>query len=81
MNDEHEHVEEPRSVLDTARLVLAGVVALLLVAFAIDNRHDTRVGYLFGETEAPMIVVLVVAAVAGALVGALLRSGQRRRQD
>jgi uncharacterized integral membrane protein len=70
-DEEREHVG--RSTLDTIRIVLAVLIGVALGAFAVDNRDKTKVHYLFGDTQAPLIVVLVVAAVAGALIAALLR--------
>jgi uncharacterized integral membrane protein len=48
-------------------LVAAIIAALVLVAF--DNRDDVRVGYVFGDTEAPIWIVLVLAAVGGLMIG------------
>ncbi|MGZ8733574.1 MAG: LapA family protein [Acidimicrobiia bacterium] len=60
------------------RLTLAGALVLLLAAFAIDNRTSVRVGWVFGDFEAPMIVILLATALGGALIGWLVLSRARR---
>ena len=63
---------------DVAHWVPAILLSVLVVAFALANTESTRVDYVFGDTEAPLIVVLLATAVVGALIAALLR---RRRRD
>ncbi len=50
-------------------LVLAGVI---LLALLLDNRQSVTIGYVIGDVKAPLIVVLAVTAVLGAIVGRLL---------
>jgi uncharacterized integral membrane protein len=47
----------------------------------VDNRSSTRIGYEVGHANAPLFVVLLVAAIVGALVGWLLLHLPRRRHD
>jgi uncharacterized integral membrane protein len=75
-----------RDVGAIIRLALAGVLVLLLAAFAIDNRRSVRVGWVFGDFRAPMIVVLLVTAAMGVLIGWLIlyrarRTGRRNQRD
>ena len=59
----------------TRAKVRFAIAAILVVAFAaviVDNRGDTRVGYVVGDVEAPLVVVLLVTAVVGAAIGWLL---------
>jgi uncharacterized integral membrane protein len=74
VHQEYDHPEERRrgSATHTARLVLGAILLVVVVAIVIDNRHDTTVGYVFGDVRAPLVVVLLGAAVVGALVGWLL---------
>ena len=64
---------------------LAG--AAVLVIFAVQNREDVTVEFLFWEFTWPVWLLALVAAVAGALVwlglGVLRRHGRRkeRRED
>ena len=65
---------------DAARLVRLVVVALIvaaLVAIALDNRDDARLGYVVGDASAPTWIVIVGAAVAGAVIGWLVRQRSR----
>ena len=57
--------------------IAAIVVALLLVA--MDNRDNVRVGYAVGDAEAPIWIVIVVAAIAGIFIGWLIRHRPRHR--
>ena len=54
------------------RIAVAIVLLALIAALAIDNRDDTRIGYVFGDVNAPLFVLLIVAAVIGAIIGWLL---------
>ncbi len=78
--------EASRDVGTLIRLTLAAVLVLLVAAFAIDNRRSVRVGWVFGDFRAPMIVILLVTAVVGALIGWLVlyrarRAGRRNQSN
>jgi uncharacterized integral membrane protein len=70
---------ERRSPAQTARIVVGVVLLAAAVAVIVDNRRDTRIGYVFGDVTAPLILVLIVTAVVGAAIGWLLlhRPGRR----
>jgi uncharacterized integral membrane protein len=63
------------------RIVVAVVLVAVIAAVAIDNRDDTRIGYVFGDVNAPLFVVLIAAAIAGAIIGWLLMHRPHRHQD
>ena len=67
---------------DFAQLVrwvfIAAIVAVVVVV-AMDNRHDVRVGYAVGDAQAPIWIVIVAAAVAGMVIGWLIRHRPSRR--
>ncbi len=65
-------VEEGRT-RERLRLAAAVVVLVLLVAFAVDNSHSVQVGFLFTERDAPLIWILIVTAVLGAVADRLIR--------
>lgn len=80
MSDVERHAGEVHR-RDLARVVrLAVVLALIVVviAVALDNRGDVRLGYVVGDAMAPVWIAIVAAAVAGAAVGWLLRHRPRR---
>lgn len=56
-------------------IVAAMVVAIVVVAR--DNRSDTRVGYAFGDAEAPIWIVILLAGLAGIVIGWLVRHRPR----
>jgi uncharacterized integral membrane protein len=55
------------------RLVLVSLIVAALVLVAVDNRDDVRVGYVVGDTEAPIWIVLALAAVGGVMIGWLIK--------
>jgi uncharacterized integral membrane protein len=57
----------------TLRIVVALAIAAALVLVAFDNRRDVRVGYVFGDAQAPVWIVLVAAAVAGVVIAWLAK--------
>lgn len=46
-----------------------GVAVALLAVIVIQNSQDVRVELLFGEFNAPLILVLLITAVLGAVIG------------
>ena len=66
----------------TSKTVAAFAVAILLIAFGLSNRDDVPIDWLVGTTDTPLIVVIVVSAVLGALIGGLVvRRGSRKARD
>ena len=69
--------------VDTAqvvRFVVVAVVAVAILALALDNRHDVRLGYVFGDANAPAWIVVIASGIGGIVIGWLLkhRPGRRR---
>lgn len=77
-------VEEAKESTGLATVVGAAVVAIALIAFIGQNRDDTEVNWLLLDGTWPLWLVIVVAAVLGAMLsevlGWLLRR-RRRRAD
>jgi uncharacterized integral membrane protein len=61
------------------RFVLVGLVAVVLIAVAVDNRHDTTVGYVVGDATVPVWIVMVIAVVVGVVFGWLIKLRSSRR--
>lgn len=61
------------------RWLLIAVIVVAIVLVAMDNRDDVRVGYAVGDASAPIWTVIVIAAVAGMIIGWLIRHRPRRR--
>ena len=66
-----------RDMAAMLRLVVAAsfVVALVLVGF--DNRVKVRVGYVFGQAQAPVWLVVVGSAFAGMIIAWLVKHNRR----
>jgi uncharacterized integral membrane protein len=62
---------------NTARLVVALVIFAALVAFAIDNSDSVKVGFVFTEKKVPLIWVLLVTAVLGAILDRVVQFSRR----
>lgn len=66
----------------TSKSVAAVAVAILLIAFGLSNRDDVPVDWLVGTTHTPLIVVILVSAGLGAILGgAAVRKSSRRSKD
>lgn len=74
--DDIHHDSGAASVI--VRLLPAAVLLLILVVFAVSNSQKTTVDFLVTETEAPLALVLLVTAVVGALIAALVKFQRRR---
>lgn len=77
--DRHSAAVHRRDVARILRFVVALAVVAVIVLLALDNRDDTRVGYLWDDATFPLWFVIVGSAIGGALVGWLLRVSSRRR--
>jgi uncharacterized integral membrane protein len=62
------------------RLVVTGVVAVLLVWFALANLQDVKIHFWVYSTHASLITVIAIAVVLGAAAAVLL-SRHRRHPD
>ena len=60
------------------RFVVVAVLVAAIVVVAFDNRDDVRLGYVFGDAQAPVWIVLVAAGIAGVMIGWLLRHRPHR---
>lgn len=55
----------------TIRVLVAVLAIGFLVVFSVLNSDDVNIDYAFGDTDAPMIVVIVISAVGGFIIGLL----------
>jgi uncharacterized integral membrane protein len=58
-----------RSRAEKVRLVAAGTLGGLTVAFALLNLNRVEVNWIFGTWETPLIVVIAISLLVGALFG------------
>lgn len=76
--DSHGDVVQRRNVAHLIRWLLIAAIVVVLVVIAMDNRNNVRVGYAYGDAEAPIWIVIVAAAAAGVVIGWLVRHRPRR---
>jgi uncharacterized integral membrane protein len=68
-----------RDARDIARLVVFGLALVLLIAFIIANSASVRVHFVFFDTRASLIWVILVSAMLGVLVDRLVILLRKRR--
>lgn len=79
MSDEPQRPQRrPPSRENPTRLIGALVIAAVLIIFAVQNRNDVRVSFLFFHWDARVIYLIIVSALLGMLLAYLL--GRRRRR-
>jgi uncharacterized integral membrane protein len=62
------------------KLWVAGIAALLLAIFVVQNAQKVVIDFLFVETETPLIFGLLIAGVLGFAIGWLLPIVRRGRR-
>jgi uncharacterized integral membrane protein len=62
-----------------SKTIAAVAVAILLIAFGLSNRDDVPIDWLVTTTKTPLIIVIVVSAALGAILGGLAVRGRSRR--
>ena len=56
---------------DQAKLVVAGVLGALIAVFAVLNFDEVSVNWLVTTAQTPLILVIAVSFLFGAVIGAL----------
>jgi uncharacterized integral membrane protein len=62
-----------------SKTIAALAVAVLLIAFGLSNRNNVPIDWLVGTTDTPLIVVIVVSAFLGAILGGFAVRGRSKR--
>jgi len=63
------------------KLILLGVLAAILVLFALLNTHEVGVDFIFNTWSASLIVVILISAVIGFAIGFLVRGHLANRSN
>jgi uncharacterized integral membrane protein len=63
------------------KLWVAGIAALLLAIFVVQNAQKVVIDFLFVETETPLIFGLLIAGLLGFAIGWLLPIVRRGRRE
>jgi len=69
----------PQSNKGMARLVIALVLLVLLVAFVLSNTRKVKVGFVFFDSRTPLIFVLIVTIAIGIIIDRLWIYWRRQR--
>ncbi|MEP7203319.1 MAG: LapA family protein [Ilumatobacteraceae bacterium] len=76
---EHSGAVHRRDFAMLIRWIVIAAIVVAIVVVAMDNRDNVRVGYGVGDAEAPIGIVMVVAAAVGIVIGWLVRHRPRSR--
>ena len=64
---------------ERTRLIIGAILVILIVWFAIANRHRVRVDFLLFDRDSRMIYVIIGSALLGGIADRLFL--RRRRKD
>jgi uncharacterized integral membrane protein len=67
--------DEKRGV--SAKVILLGVLAVVLVVFALLNTDDATVNWILGTWETSLIIVIVLSGAIGFAIGFLVRGNHK----
>lgn len=62
----------------SAKSVIVGIAALLVLVFILQNRQDTTLTFINRDREFPLWIVLAVTAIVGGVVGQLIERYLRK---
>ena len=62
-----------------SKTIAAIAVAILLLAFGLSNRDDVPIDWLVGKSQTPLIIVILVSAGLGVILGALAVRGRSKK--
>jgi uncharacterized integral membrane protein len=62
-----------------SKTIAALAVAVLLIAFGLSNQDNVPIDWLVGTTDTPLIIVIVVSALLGAVLGGAAVRGRSKR--
>ena len=63
---------------ENRRLLYGLVIGALVALFAVLNLDDVEVNWIFGTAQTPLIVVIAVTFLLGAVTGWIAAAGRRR---
>jgi uncharacterized integral membrane protein len=74
--------QRPRERPFPTRLVVAGIILLLVLIFALANSDRVKVDFIvFDVTDIRLFWVILFSAIFGAIVGYLFNMRRRARRD
>jgi uncharacterized integral membrane protein len=69
-----------RSQREIARTASLVILAILITLFAVFNLKEVKVSYVFGSGKAPLIIVIVISALVGVVLGYLADRIPRKKR-
>jgi uncharacterized integral membrane protein len=72
-----DHTRSRREIARTGALIL---LAVLMTLFAVLNVKEVEVNWIFGKTETPLIIVIVVSLLVGILLTHFAELRYRRKR-
>jgi uncharacterized integral membrane protein len=67
-HEQRERGRDPRTTRERARTVAMLVLAIVLTLFAVLNLKEVKVDWIVGSGHAPLIIVIVVSGLIGAVI-------------
>jgi len=67
--------DEKRGI--SPKLILFGVLAVVLIVFAVLNTDDAKVNWIFGTWETSLIIVILLSGAIGFGLGFLVRGNNK----
>ena len=67
--------DEKRGI--SPKVILLGVLAVVLIVFAVLNTDDAKVNWIFGTWETSLIIVILLSGAVGFGLGYLVRVGNK----
>jgi uncharacterized integral membrane protein len=64
----------------SAGLIGGGLVAILVLWFALVNRQRVKIDFILFERDARLIYIILGSAILGAIAGVLVRHHRRRER-
>ncbi len=76
--------EEPRhhgpTTAQLVSLVVAVVLIVVILVLSVANRHDVNLDYVVGNGDVSLLLVILVSAIAGAAIAAMLRARRHHQR-
>lgn len=66
---------------ENRRLLYGLVIGAVIAVFAVLNLDDVEVNWIFGTAQTPLIIVIAVTFVLGALAGSIAGASRRKPKE
>ena len=76
-SDAGEPGARPKRAVSTGQ-ILGGLLFILVIVFIIENSRTVKIRLIIPEVKAPLYVAILISAVLGGLIAALLRYRRQR---